>query len=170
MYSTTYDGEFVHEVPSSEADLEKTFRAVKAGYRDKDTRIKYLEQKVRELEDEKWKNEELQELKKKYDKMSEDYYRDFPISPDENEKLAHWQNEHTKNIHNAVTLEQKLRLEGASGGRWIYEFVPTAIETFGICVCGSCRSRAIAESKGDMKVYHDLLKKYDAEFQFQEYV
>lgn len=166
MYSTTYDGEFVHEVPSSEADLEKTFRAVKAGYHDKDTRIKYLEQKVKELEDEKWKDVELQELKKK----NEDYYRGFPISPDENEKLAHWQNEHTKNIHNAVTLEQVLRLEGVSGGRWVYEFTPTAIGTFGSCICGNCRNRAIAESKGDMKAYHDLLKKYDAQFNFQENV
>jgi hypothetical protein len=166
MYSTTYDGEFVLEVPSSEADLEKTFRAVKAGYHDKDTRIKYLEQKVKELEDEKWKDVELQELKKK----NEDYYRGFPISPDENEKLVHWQNEHTKNIHNAVTLEQVLRLEGVSGGRWVYEFTPTAIGTFGSCFCGSCRSRAIAESKGDMKAYHDLLKKYDAQFDFQENV
>lgn len=166
MYSTTYDGEFVLEVPSSEADLEKTFRAVKAGYHDKDTRIKYLEQKVKELEDEKWEDVELQELKKK----NEDYYRGFPISPDENEKLVHWQNEHTKNIHNAVTLEQVLRLEGVSGGRWVYEFTPTAIGTFGSCICGNCRNRAIAESKGDMKAYHDLLKKYDAQFDFQENV
>lgn len=170
MYSTTYDGEFVHEVPSSEADLEKTFRAVKAGYRDKDTRIKYLEQKVRELEDEKWKNEELQELKKKYDKMSADYYRGFPISPNENEKLVHWQNEHTRTIHKAVTLDQVLRLEGVSGGRWVYEFTPTAIGTFGSCICGNCRGRAIVESHGDMEKYREYLKMLDAEFQFQECV
>lgn len=170
MYSTTYNDNFLLEVPDTEADLEKTFLAIKAGFRGKDMRISFLEKELQEYKDEKWKDNELQELKKKYDRMSADYYRGFPISPNENEKLVHWQNEHTKNIHNAVTLEQKLRLEGASGGRWTYEFVPTAIGTFGTCVCGSCRNRAIAESKGDMKVYRDLLKKYDAQFDFQENV
>lgn len=170
MYSTTYDGEFVHEVPSSEADLEKTFRAVKAGYRDKDTRIKYLEQKVRELEDEKWKDEELQKMKEDYERMKADYYGGFPLTQEEIEKVNNWQNEHTKVVHKAVTLDQVLRLEGVSGGRWVYEFTPTAIGTFGSCICGNCRSRAIAESKGDMKVYRDLLKKYDAQFDFQENV
>jgi len=170
MYSTTYDGEFVHEVPSSEADLEKTFRAVKAGYRDKDTRIKYLEQKVRELEDEKWKDDELQKMKEDYEQMKADYYGGFPLTQEEIEKVNNWQNEHTKVVHNAVTLDQVLRLEGVSGGRWVYEFTPTAIGTFGVCICGSCRNRAIIESHGDMEKYREYLKKLDAEFQFQECV
>ena len=170
MYSTTYDGEFVHEVPSSEADLEKTFRAVKAGYRDKDTRIKYLEQKIRELEDEKWKDEELQKMKEDYERMRADYYEGFPLTQEEIEKVNNWQNEHTRTVHKAVTLDQVLRLEGVSGGRWVYEFTPTAIGTFGVCICGNCRNRAIVESHGDMEKYREYLEMLNAEFQFQECV
>ena len=34
--------------------------------------------------------------------------------------------------------------------------------------CGSCRSKAIENYGGDIKVYRKLMKEYNAEFSFQE--
>ena len=109
-------------------------------------------------------------MKEDYERMKTDYYGGFPLTQEEIEKVNNWQNEHTKVVHKAVTLDQVLRLEGVSGGRWVYEFTPTAIGTFGSCICGNCRGRAIIESHGDMEKYREYLKMLDAEFQFQECV
>lgn len=167
MYSTTYDGEFVNEVPSSEADLEKTFRAVKACYRDKDIRIKYLEQKVKELEDEKWKDNELQNMKKEYEAMKDDYYRGFPISKKEKDAIYKWKENHLINQHGLTTPVERALSGGAIGGSFKFEFIPTSIGTIGTCICGSCRNRARKDAKGNGELFQKLIKEYDAEFIFQ---
>ena len=76
--------------------------------------------------------EELKELQKEYD-------LGFPITENENERILQWQKEHEAKIHKATTTKQRMYLQGVSGGRYSYHFLPTAIGTSGVvrCSCGA---------------------------------
>ena len=56
----------------------------------------------------------------------------FNISCEEMEKIREWKKEHIKNYHN------ENHIEGAIGGRFSYEFIPTSLGEIGIikCACG----------------------------------
>ena len=141
----------------------------------REARDKAIE-KANALSDEKWKDETLREMRDKLQETQADARRGFPISREEQAAIREWQKQHTENKHNAYSLSQKLALEGVSGGRWEYRFVPTSIGISGICLCGSCYSKAVlgAGDPNNYKRYSDYLKKlqelkseYDAEFEFQ---
>lgn len=91
------------------------------------------------IKDEKYASQELAQMKKRLEKMQEEYYNGFPITEEEREKINRWKQEHDENFHNAKTLEQRLKLDGVSGGRYSYCFIPTSIGTCGIikCSCGA---------------------------------
>lgn len=84
------------------------------------------------------KDEELQKLRNELEKTKADSYRGFPISEDEKNKIDEWINNHLKEKHDLITLEQKIASQGAIGGRFTYEFIPTSIGTIGTikCTCG----------------------------------
>ena len=138
--------------------------------------IDSLQEENRELKDAAYASKELADMKSRLKEMEEYCYRGFPISKEESDRIAEWQKQHAEKVHSAMDLESKIRFEGVSGGRWIYEFLPTAIGTSGTCICGACRSQAYREagdpnsykSHGDyMDALSKALKKYDAEFEFQ---
>jgi hypothetical protein len=52
--------------------------------------------------------------------------------------------------------------------RYRYEFYPTSIGASGMCVYNTCKMKTFRESKGDIELYQELLKKYDVKFEFQE--
>jgi hypothetical protein len=133
-YSKIYDGEWVHV-----EDMDKCLKSIKVRYEDDQKRIKFLEERLKDLEDEKWKDNELQKIKSQLDRMKEDYYRGFPITEDEQKKIQEWQNKHDIEVHHLDTPERKMRAEGVSGGRLSYKFLPTSIGTFGTvkCSCGA---------------------------------
>ena len=101
---------FLTDIKKSLQDVYNQFRAIKI-------RNEYLEKENERLKSEAYKDEELAKMKERYDKMSEDYYRGFPISEEEEKKINEWIQALTK----ADT--------GASGGRFIYRFYPTALGT-----------------------------------------
>jgi hypothetical protein len=101
----------------------------------------------------------------------EDYMRGFPITKEESDAIKEWQDQHSRIQHHAKTFEDFLRLEGVSGGRWVYTFTPTAIGTFSSCRCGTCYRKAynaFVENGANSDKLKDYIKKYDAEYKWDD--
>ena len=98
--------------------------------------IESLYNKIDTLEDEKWKDKELQKMKEERDKAVANAYRGFPISADEEEAIQDWIENHEKEKH--YNPNRKFPRGGAIGGSYTYCFVPTSIGVFGSikCSCG----------------------------------
>lgn len=105
---------------------------LKEKFKNQEQQIKYLNNEIKKLEDNHWKDKELQDMKKRMDQMSEDYRRGFSITKEEKEAITKWKMEHIKNKHN------NNHYAGAIGGRFSYTFIPTSIGTIGTikCSCG----------------------------------
>lgn len=82
----------------------------------------HLREENERIKSETYKDEELARLKKEYDQMSNDYYRGFPISEEEDKKINEWIKKQMEKHPGGL---------GAIGGRFIYEFIPTGIGTSG---------------------------------------
>lgn len=119
--------------------LEDVLNEIKKEFDSKEIRIKYLEEENKKLKEKTWKDEQLSKMKEYYDQMQEDYYRGFPISESEQEKIRAWQKKHEEEVHGLTTNKARLEAQGVSGGRYSYHFVPTAIGTSGVvrCSCGA---------------------------------
>jgi hypothetical protein len=119
-------------------NTHKIIEELKTRFDQQENRIKYLEEQNKKLQEENWAEEKCQEMQSQYKAMQEDYYRGFPISKEENQKIQNWKKIHDATEHNADTLEKRVKLEGASGGRFKYIFIPTSIGTVGYikCSCG----------------------------------
>lgn len=119
-------------------NTHKIIEELKTRFDQQEDRIKYLEEQNKKLQEKNWAEEKCQEMQSQYKVMQEDYYRGFPISKEENQKIQNWKKIHDATEHNADTLEKRVKLEGASGGRFKYIFIPTSIGTVGYikCSCG----------------------------------
>lgn len=102
--------------------IEEDLKRVYDHFRSVNNRNEYLEEEIKKLKSEKYKDEELTKMKEQYDRMMEDYYRGFPISKKEQQKIGEWIDKLPKSN------------EGAIGGRFRYEFVPTSIGTIGTII------------------------------------
>ena len=150
-------------------DICKTFcEEVTEKYNRQEKRVEAINKELTDLRSENWKDETLQDMKTQLEEMRSDYYRGFPISKSEYDAIQKWKDNHYNTQHNAKTNLQRLEMGGAIGGTFHYEFVPTSIGTSGSCVCGVCKNKAMREANGDRNKYRELLKKYDAQFEFQE--
>ena len=110
--------------------------------------IEAIVDRVNEAEDSKeaalkrlkeWnKDEELQKLRNELENTRKALYRGFPISENEMNKINEWIDNHLREKHGLVTLEQRLESKCAIGGRFTYEFIPTSIGAIGTikCSCG----------------------------------
>lgn len=103
--------------------------------------IARLEEEIKRLKSETYKDEELQKASEKVRKIEEDYYRGFPISNEENLKIEEWKNEHDSFVHSLLNINSKLQAGGCIGGRYSYEFLPTSIGTIGCIKCSKCGER-----------------------------
>ena len=172
-YSSYLNGKY-HEFQGYERCLEEVAHSMQEvlDYAEK------VEQKNKELEDEHWIDERLRSMKERYDKMSADYWRGFPISEEQKKAIDEWQDQHWTKQHNAPDTLSRLYKQGAIGGSFSYRFVPTSIGTSGVCRCDSCYRRMLNEL-GSEKDYKDgyreymdlketLIEKYDCEFEFQK--
>ena len=130
-YSAYRDNKYIEVPPMNELCL-----ALKDKFMRQEEKIEHLEEEIKKLKDENWKDNELQSMKEQYDKMREDYYRGFPISKEEKEKINAWINKHEKEKH--PRPEKSFPRGGAIGGCYSYHFVPTSIGVFGSikCNCG----------------------------------
>ena len=127
-------------VKKVEDEIDDFFNDLKRALRGKDLRIKYLEEQNCELHDEAYKDKELTRMKATVNEMEEDYYRGFPISQEEQDKIDEWREIHEKEVHNCHNIDEKLRRAGCIGGTYTYEFTPTSIGTIGLVKC-SCGAR-----------------------------
>lgn len=133
-YMTYYNGEYTNVYK-----LEDCVRAILCRNKNNENRIKYLEEENKLLKEESYKDNELQKMKEKLDRMEKDYWRGFPISKEEEVAIEEWKKKHDEEEHNIKTLDDRLRAGGCIGGRYSYHFVPTSIGTSGVvrCSCGA---------------------------------
>jgi hypothetical protein len=103
----------------------------------KDTRIKALEDENKKLKDEHYKNEELQKLVEANKRLSDEMKYGFPITEEENEAITKWRTAHIKKKH-WDSKNKCPKSQGAIGGGFTYEFIPTSIGVIGTikCSCG----------------------------------
>lgn len=117
------------------SSIEEALDAVKILARNqieyRDEKIKNLQIENEALRSEHFKDNEIKRLKQENNELRKDMLRGFPISAEEWQKLAAWQQYHIKNKHGGR------QVAGAIGGRFSYEFTPTSIGTTGVCRC-SC--------------------------------
>lgn len=93
---------------------------------------KYLREELNKVKDEKYKDNELQKMKQELKTMREEYYRGFPISKVEEEKIHEFMKKHDE-IHG--------NYHGCSGGGFTYIFYPTALGTSGVIRCDRCKEK-----------------------------
>ena len=108
--------------------LEDCLSAIRIRNDSNEKRIKRLEEEIKRLKEDHYKDKELSEMKTNLDNIQKDYYRGFPISEDEQKAINDWKKKHNKKAH------------GINGhiGNYTYEFVPTSIGIIGTikCSCG----------------------------------
>lgn len=103
--------------------IENDLKRIYDHYRSVVNENEYLRKENERLKSEAYKDEELSTMKERYDKMKSDYYRGFPISEKENERIKDW-------INNLTKDEVPTKI-GAIGGRFTYRFTPTSIGIIG---------------------------------------
>lgn len=118
-------------------DLEECLQSIRVRDTDKDNRIKYLEKINKELTNEAYKDNELQNMKEQLEKMKKDYYRGFPISEAEHAAIKEWKERHDKEVHGV--RNDVPSYDRGTGGRYEYIFYPTGIGISGVirCHCGA---------------------------------
>ena len=128
-----------------------------------------LVEKNTALKDEHYKDKELQQMHDKLNKAIGDLNRGFPLSLEEADLIENWKDQHMTNIHKASTVEQRMKLNGVSGGRWTYVFTPTGIGTFASCRCNTCYAKALdAYNHSTNTELRDYIKKYDAAIEWDD--
>lgn len=160
-----YSGFYPGAIPalSTEEDVDKYLNTLKVNFERKRTLEQKLRDRIKELEDEHYKDKRLQEMKEQLESARADARRGFPISAKEEQAISAWKTEHDTNEHGNPN-----QYHGASGGGYSYEFYPTGIGTFSRCICSSCSNRAFREAEGDIKKYENLLKQYKGVFEFDD--
>ena len=161
-YSSYLDGTFHHY-----QGLDKCLDEIRDTVEGVFAFAERVQQENEELKDLHWENQEIQNLQKKLETEKAKYNYGFPISEYGNKKIMEWQDQHWTNQHNAPDLKTRLRKQGAIGGSFTYEFIPTSIGTIGTIVCPACREKARRNCGDNRERYRELLKEYDAEFEFQ---
>ena len=104
-------------------DIKSVLQDVYDHYRDVKNYNEYLQKENQRLKSETYKDEELSTMKSKYDNMMKAYYRGFPISEEESEKIKKWMKEHDNDSY-----------KDTIGCRYSYEFHPTSLGTLGIII------------------------------------
>lgn len=149
-------------------DLDTVCDNLKAIFDEQKSTNDRLHKRLNEITDEKWKDKELQDMRVKMEQYYHETKLGFSMTDDDQNRIQEWKDKHMAEQHNVRTFEDRLHWGGSVGGNFLYEFCPTSIGTIGTCICGNCRTKAFARSDGDYQRYKELLREYDAEFEFQE--
>ena len=105
-------------------DIKKVFQELYDHYRSVVNRNEYLEEEIKKVKDEKYKDEELSKMKESYEKMKHEYYSlGFPITEEEVKKIREWEDK----IIGGVDMK-------INDTRFHYEFYPTPIGVAGYVV------------------------------------
>ena len=150
-------------VLNTEAAVDEYLEAIKVNLlKQKDTED-YLRKRIKELEDEHYKDDALREMTLKLAQVRADARRGFSISEQEEQAISAWKAKHDTLVHN-----NPRQYHGASGGGYTYKFYPSGLGTFGECVCSNCHGRAFREAAGDVKKFKELMKEWNATFSFDD--
>lgn len=133
LYYTQKDGKYITVPP-----IDDLCFALKEKFKNQEERITHLQEENERIKSEKYASEELSKMEKEIKTLKEEYRNGFPISDEEVKDVIQWKIQHDKEKHNAKTFEERLKLEGISGGRFKYIFVPTSLGIIGEiqCSCG----------------------------------
>lgn len=104
-----------------EGYLKEYWEPIEQELKNKDARIKCLEERNKVLEDEHYKDIEIQHLKRKIEDLKSDMFKGFYINKDEWDK-----------IHEFI---KNKTINGSFGGTVSYIFIPTSIGTIGKVEC-----------------------------------
>lgn len=110
--------------------FDSLLKEIKKKYDWECNRSKFLMEDLAKIKDEKYKDNEIQKMKHELETMREEYYRGFPISKEEDEKIKAFIKDHN---------EKHGSYHGCIGGGYFYKFVPTSIGTSGSIVCNRCK-------------------------------
>ena len=125
--------------------------------------IDYYRNRVHELEDAHYKDGKIKKLEEQLNSAVKELAKSYHIPAEAEEQFKEWRARHTEEKHNVSRNDIKgiLKLEGAVGGRWSYNFVPTSIGTIISCRCDSCYEKALGNwYKGEwfLKTFEDKIK------------
>ena len=98
--------------------------------------IQYLRDKIKELEEEHYKDKLVAKYKERAERVHADAMRGFTISEKQREAIDNWIDKHEEEKH--PHPKGAYPRGGAIGGSYTYHFTPTSIGTFGSirCTCG----------------------------------
>lgn len=145
-------------------NLKKSLKDVESHMDSLGSIMKDLIEKNESLESELAKDNKIKELTEALEYEKDLNIHGFPITKFQSQEVEKYRKEHLAEMHNVDGSENSSKRHYA----FYYEFVPTAIGTFGSVICETCRERAIFESKGNITKYRELLKEYKAEHEFQK--
>ena len=77
-------------------------------------------------------------MKEQLDEMKSNYNRGFNITEEEDTAIKEWEKKHEEEVHGLTTPMARMQAQGASGGRYVYHFYPTAIGFAGVVKCNAC--------------------------------
>ena len=132
-YYTHYKGEYIQVLP-----VEECVKSILSRIESYEDTIERLKEENKKLKDEVWKDEELQNMKEQLAKMKSDYNRGFNITEKEDIAIKEWKKKHEEDVHSLTTPMARAQAQGASGGRYVYHFYPTAIGCAGVVKCNAC--------------------------------
>ena len=142
-YYTHYKGEYIQVLP-----VEECVKSILSRIESYEDTIERLKEENKKLKDEVWKDEELQNMKEQLDKMKSDYNRGFNITEEEDIAIKEWKKKHEEDVHSLTTPMARAQAQGASGGRYVYHFYPTAIGCAGVVKCNACGEEFIFSHLG----------------------
>lgn len=162
------------DILASENDIDNYLETIKYNLLKNEQTIKALREENSEIKAETYRDEELQRMKEELDGIRSEMRLGFPMSQEERNEVYEWQKSHDAEEHN-----NPKSYHGAIGGGYTYEFSPTSIGTFGSCICGACRWKAMiagatadtpaAKKNGfDKGVYNQYMEDHNGVFDFQE--
>ena len=119
-------------------DIKKVLQALYDHYRAVINSNEYLREENKRLKNEQYKDEELDKMKKDYERMKDAYYRGFPISKEEDKKIKKW-------MDNIIADGPDMKINSA---RFHYEFYPTALGIVGTVIDNITKQKFEFQSLG----------------------
>jgi len=118
--------------------IDELCTILKSKFLEQEERNNYLLSKIKELENEKWKDKQLQEMEERCTMLLEDYLRGFPVSEEEQALINKWIDKHESECH-PKDPNNPFPRGGVIGACYKYIFTPTSIGVFGKvkCNCGA---------------------------------
>lgn len=120
------------ELKILQSDTKELIEKLEKALNDKNELIQTQFNRIKELEDKKFKDKTIKALTEKVERLESKLNSGFYLSNEEIKSINEWKENHIKSKHKGNTFT------GIIGGRYTYEFIPTSIGDIGTikCSCG----------------------------------